>query len=260
MMGIIALITDYGKGDWFAGEMKGAILRIAPDVTLVDISNDIAAGDLRGAAFSLLACYRTFPAGSVFCVVVDPGVGSDRAAIAAKSGSYFFVGPDNGVLAWALRKEGRYTVRRIENPALVPPSPSATFHGRDIFGPVAAHLSKENCFDAVGKVLPGIVELSWPAADHERKYLLGSIVYIDHFGNAVSTIERDTIKLLDHTPTKVQVMKFGTELPICNYFQEVASGQGLAYIGSGGYLEIAINNANAAAIFGLQVGDKIKVI
>jgi S-adenosylmethionine hydrolase len=187
-------------------------------------------------------------------------VGSDRAAIAAKSGSYFFVGPDNGALAWALRKEGRYTVRRIENPALVLPSPSATFHGRDIFGPVAAHLSKENCFDAVGEVLPGIVELSWPATDHDRKYLLGSIVYIDHFGNAVSTIERDTIKLLDHAPTKVQVMKFGTELPLCNYFQEVASGQGLAYVGSGGYLEIAINNANAAAIFGLHVGDKIKVI
>ena len=108
--------------------------------------------------------------------------------------------------------------------------------------------------------MPGIVELSWPAVDHDRKYLLGSVVHIDHFGNAVTTIDAETLKLLDHTPSKVQVVKFGTELPICSYFHEVASGQGLAYMGSGGYLEIAINNANAAAIFGLHVGDKIKII
>jgi S-adenosylmethionine hydrolase len=260
LMGTIALLTDYGRKDWFAGEMKGAMLRIAPDAVIVDISHDIPAGDVRDAAFSLLACYRSFPAGTIFCVVVDPGVGSDRAAIAAKSGSYFFVGPDNGALAWALGKEGRYTVRRIENNAMLLPSPSATFHGRDIFGPVAAHLSQENCFDAVGAVMPGIVELSWPAVDHDRKYLLGSIVHIDHFGNAVTTIDNETMKLLDHAPSKIQIVKYGTELPLCSYFKEVASGEGLAYIGSGGYLEIAINNANAAAIFGLKTGDKIKVI
>lgn len=259
-MGTIALITDYGTCDWFAGEMKGMMLRIAPAAVFVDISHDIPAGDVRSAAFSLLACYRSFPSGTVFCVVVDPGVGSERAAIAARSGSYFFVGPDNGVLTWALRKEPGFTVRCIENPSLVSLSPSATFHGRDIFGPVAAHLSITDCFDAVGGVLQDIEELPWPTVDHDKKYLLGSVVYVDHFGNAISTIDSDTIKLLDHAPTKVQMVKFGTELPLCNYFQQVASGQGLAYIGSGGYLEIAINNANAAAIFGLQVGDKIKVI
>jgi S-adenosylmethionine hydrolase len=259
-MGTIALLTDYGRKDWFAGEMKGAMLRIAPEAVILDISHDIPAGDVRDAAFSLLACYCSFPPGTVFCVVVDPGVGSERAAIAARSDSYFFVGPDNGVLAWALRKEGRYSVRRIENKALLLPSPNTTFHGRDIFGPVAAHLSKDDCFDTVGEVMPGIVELSWPAVDHDRKYLLGSIVHIDHFGNMLTTIDSETIKHLDHAPSKVQMVKYGTELPLCSHFNEVASGEGLAYLGSSGYLEIAINNANAAAIFGLTVGDKIKVI
>jgi S-adenosylmethionine hydrolase len=259
-MGTIALITDYGTSDWFAGEMKAAILRVAPAAVIVDISHHIPAGDVRDAAFSLVACYRTFPAGTVFCVVVDPGVGSDRAAIAAKSSNFFFVGPDNGVLSWALKKENNYSIRRIENSDLLPPPASATFHGRDIFGPVAAHLSNGAGFDVIGPIQPGIVELSWPALDHDKKYLLGSIIHIDHFGNAITTIETDTMKLLDHAPSKVRVVKYGTELPICTYFQQVPSGQGLAYIGSGGYLEIAINNSNAAAIFGLRVGDKIEVL
>jgi len=261
-MGIIALITDYGKNDWFAGEMKGAMLRVAPAATIVDISHDIPAGDVQDAAFSLLACYRTFPVGTVFCVVVDPGVGTARAAIAVKSNSFFFVGPDNGILSWALKKEINYSVRRIENGELLPPYISNTFHGRDIFGPIAAHLSEktDSAFETIGPVQQGIVELSWPALDHDKKYLLGSIVHIDRFGNAITSIDSDDLALLSQPPQKVQIMKYGTELPLCNYFQEVASGQGLAYIGSCGYLEIAINNANAAAIFGLHVGDKIKVI
>lgn len=260
-MGTIALITDYGTSDWFAGEMKGALLRVAPAATIVDITHDIPAGDVRDAAFSLLACYRSFPADTVFCVVVDPGVGTERAALAAKSGSCFFVGPDNGVLSWALKKEGTFSARRIENRELLPSVISTTFHGRDIFGPIAAHLSKKpSGFEAIGPIQQNIVELPWPALDHDKKYLSGSIIHIDRFGNAVTSIENDALKLLSHAPHKVRVVKYGTELPLCSYFQQVPSGKGLAYIGSCGYLEIAINNANAAAIFGIHIGDKIEVL
>ncbi len=259
-MGIIALITDYGKNDWFAGEMKGAMLRIAPAAVIVDISHDIPAGDVSDAAFSLLACFCTFPANTVFCVVVDPGVGTGRAALVAKTDAFFFVGPDNGVLSWALKKEKTFTVRRIENKELLPPLISNTFHGRDIFGPIAAHLSEKTDFAAIGPVIPDIVQLPWPALVHDKKYLLGSIVHIDRFGNAVTTIDENSLKMLAHAPTKVRVVKYGTELPLCGYFQQVPSGQGLAYTGSAGYLEIAINNANAAAIFGLHIGDKIEVL
>ena len=260
-MGIIALITDYGTSDWFAGEMKGAILRVAPNVAIVDISHNIPAGDISGAAFSLLACYRSFPAGTVFCVVVDPGVGTGRAAIVAKNGSFFFTGPDNGVLSWALKAEKTAAVRCVGNPELLPASVSQTFHGRDIFGPIAALLSeKPEIFDTIGPVLPGIIELPWPACVHDKKYLLGSIVHIDRFGNAITTVDENSLKLLANIPAKVRMVKYGTELPLCSYFQQVPSGQGLAYVGSAGYVEIAINNANAAAIFGLQIGDKIEVL
>ena len=141
-MGLIALITDYGTSDWFAGEMKGAMLRIAPAARIVDISHNIPPGDTREAAFSLLSCYRSFPDDTVFCVVVDPGVGTGRAALAARCGSRSFVGPDNGVLSWALKKEKNCSVRLIECPDLLTGPISSTFHGRDIFAPIAAHLSE----------------------------------------------------------------------------------------------------------------------
>jgi S-adenosyl-L-methionine hydrolase (adenosine-forming) len=259
-MGTIALITDYGNNDWFAGEMKGAMLRVAPGAAIVDITHNIPAGDIQDAAFSLLACYRTFPAGTVFCAVVDPGVGSDRPAIAAKTHSFFFVGPDNGLLSWALKKEKKFSVRKIKNEELLPQSISNTFHGRDIFGPIAAYLSAGCDFDTLGPEQPSIVELPWPALDHDKKYLLGSIIHIDRFGNAISSIDSDALRLLARPPQKVLLVKYGTELPLRSYFQQVPSGQGLAYVGSSGYLEIAINNANAAAIFGLHVGDKIQVV
>ncbi|MGA2506539.1 MAG: SAM-dependent chlorinase/fluorinase [Chitinispirillaceae bacterium] len=260
-MGTIALITDYGTSDWFAGEMKGALLRIAPAAAIVDITHDIAAGDVRDAAFSLLSCYRSFPANTIFCIVVDPGVGTGRAGIAAESGSFFFVGPDNGVLSWALKKEENFSARRIENRELLPRIISNTFHGRDIFGPIAAYLSeKPSGFEAIGPVMPGIVTLPWPVIERDKEHLSGSIIHIDRFGNAVTTVDGSSLKLLAPAPQKVRIVKYGTELPLCDYFQQVPSGQGLAYLGSGGYLEIAINNANAAAVFGLHTGDKIEVL
>jgi S-adenosylmethionine hydrolase len=258
-MGIIALLTDYGESDWFAGEMKGAMMHRAPKATIVDITNHIPPGDIRCAAFALMSCYRTFPKGTVFCVVVDPGVGTRRAALAIKSDSYLFVGPDNGVLSWALKKEKSYSARAIECPELLPGKISNTFHGRDIFGPIAALLSEGIDFEKTGPLAQTFVDLPWPALIREKQSITGSIIHIDRFGNAITTIDAESIAALSRPPEKVSLVKFGNELPIRSYFQEVPTGQGLGYIGSAGYIEIAINNANAAAVFGLHIGDLVEV-
>jgi S-adenosylmethionine hydrolase len=257
-MSIIALITDYGESDWFVGEMKGAIAGIAPHATIIDITNAIEPGDVKSAAFSLLACYRTFPSATAFCVVVDPGVGTSRAALAIKAGPKFFVGPDNGVLSWALRNEPSREIRRIEYPDLLPREISNTFHGRDIFGPIAAHLAEGIGLEKTGPVISSMIELPWHTPIHEKGRIIGSIVHIDRFGNAITTIDKNSVMAL-HPAAHVQLEKYGTELPLCTHFQQVPTGQGLSYIGSSGYLEIAINNANAAAIFGLHIDDKISV-
>ncbi|MBN2035905.1 MAG: SAM-dependent chlorinase/fluorinase [Chitinispirillaceae bacterium] len=257
-MGSIGLITDYGTADWFAGEMKGAILGISPDTTIIDITHNIPPGDIKCAAFSLLACFRSFPAQTVFCVVVDPGVGTSRAALAIKAGPRYFIGPDNGVLSWAILREEKREIRRIETADLLPDRISSTFHGRDIFGPIAAHLAAGAAFEKIGPLTDTMIEIPWPSPVGNGKGITGSVVHIDRFGNAVSSIDEKTIRSLSGTPT-IKLLKYGTELPFCTHFQQVPTGKGLAYVGSSGFLEIAINNANAAAIFGLHIGDSITV-
>ena len=238
--------------------MKGAMAGIAPHARIIDITHDIEPGDIKSAAFSLLACYQTFPSGTIFCVVVDPGVGTSRAALAIKAGQNLFVGPDNGVLSWALRNEPNREIRRIEYPELLPREISSTFHGRDIFGPVAAHLAEGIGLEKIGPVISSMIEIPWSAPIRERGRIIGSIVYIDRFGNAITTIDKNSLKALS-AASHVKLEKYGTELPICTHFQQVPTGQGLSYLGSSGYLEIAINNANAAAIFGLHISDKISI-
>jgi hypothetical protein len=257
-MGIIALITDFGTRDWYVGEMKGVILSFAPHVTIVDIAHDLDFGDIAGAAFSLLSCYHTFPHGTVFCTVVDPGVGSSRPVLAAGCNSYFFTGPDNGVLSWALEREKTYTLHRIENRALLPKQVSATFHGRDIFAPIAAYLSTIGDLDTVGPTVTECITLPWlePRLDNGR--IIGSIVYIDRFGNAITTINRKAFSLLPSPP--INVFLRGLRFPFCTFYQEVEAGKGLAYFGSSGYLEVAVNRGNASAIFGLRTGDAVEAV
>jgi S-adenosylmethionine hydrolase len=256
-MGIIALITDFGTRDWYASEMKGAILSIDPHAVIVDISHELDFGDIAGAAFSLLSSYRTFPQGTVFCVVVDPGVGSSRKALAGSGGAYFFTGPDNGVLSLAIQQEAAYSLRRIENPNLLRKQVSPTFHGRDIFAPIAAYLSMVGDLDTIGPEEPDYIRLPRlePKLDNDR--IIGSIVYIDRFGNAVTTITRAALSLLSDTAPEVFLR--GSRFPLCKYYQEVEPGKGLAYMGASGFLEVAVNRGSAAKIFGLKTGDAVEV-
>src|SRR5512135_1579790 len=160
---VVALLTDFGLLDHYAGAMKGAILSACPEATIVDITHEVPAHDVAAGALALDAAYRFFPDGTVFAAVVDPGVGSERRPIAARAGSWVFVGPDNGLFTYVLEADPEARVRLIANPRLVRVPTSAVFHGRDIFGPVAARLAGGFPLDEVGPAVTDPLQLEPPA-------------------------------------------------------------------------------------------------
>ncbi len=252
-MSIITLTTDFGTRDWFVGSMKGAILGVNPQAVVVDITHEIPPGDIRAGAFALAVSCRHFPRNSVHVAVVDPGVGSQRAAIVVRTSDYYFVGPDNGVLTVALAKEKVLEIWKIENEGYYHQPVSNTFHGRDILAPIAAHLTQRVLMDSLGPPLKDYVKLDWPKPQVVGGLLRGEIIYIDHFGNAISNIEAPAKSASAvRVPDKVH----------CNirkFYQEVPAGQPLGIPGSTGYLEIAVNGGNAAETFSLKLGDVVEV-
>ncbi len=244
-MSIITLTTDFGAADWFVGSMKGVILGINPQTTVVDITHEVPAGDIRAGAFALMAGYRSFARGTVHVAVVDPGVGGPRAALAVRTASCVFVGPDNGVLSWALRWEKVEEVRRLENADYFRHPVCPTFHGRDVFAPVAAHLSKGVKFDALGPLTGEWVNQPWPEPTAHG----GEIIYIDRFGNAITNLRE----------AATAVIVGGQEIPVRPFYQAVPAGQPLALISSTGLLEIAVNGGCAARGLGLKVGHVVNL-
>jgi len=257
-MNIIALTTDFGVADWFAGTMKGVILGIAPRATIVDISHGIPSGDVGAGAFALAAAYRHFPRNTIHVAVVDPGVGSGRPAIAVKTADYFFVGPDNGVLSLALSREKIKTIRRLENDSFFNRPVSHTFHGRDVFAPVSAHLSRGVPIQKLGPKVNNYVRLNWPVPKRRPGKIHGEIVYIDQFGNAITNI--DAQDLATGNPPRCEVRtkrkRLGT---LQTHYQAVPLHLPAAMIGSTRLLEIAMNGGSAAASFGLKIGDPVTV-
>ncbi|MDB5102654.1 MAG: hypothetical protein JWP91_343 [Fibrobacteres bacterium] len=207
-MSCIALLTDFGTEDWFVGTMKGVIAAINPKAYVIDLCHDIPPGDIRAGAFALLASYRYFPRGTIFVAVVDPGVGGPREALLAEAHGCHFIGPDNGLLAYALAggppgTGGRQDasslkppsteapgprIRVIENPAYRLPDAGTTFHGRDVFAPAAAHLSLGKPAGSFGKRKEDFVELPFPVPFRLRGTVSGQIVHIDRFGNAITNL------------------------------------------------------------------------
>ena len=279
-MSCIVLLTDFGSADWFVGTMKGVIASIAPKAQVIDLSHDIPPGDVKAGAFALLAAFRYFPRGSIFVAVVDPGVGGPRDAMLAEAHGYQFLGPDNGLLAYALAggppgtggarsttlkpviAEGpAYRLRAIENPEYRLPVTSATFHGRDVFAPAAAHLSLGKTPGSFGRKKDTFVELPFPVPYMSKGSVTGEIVHIDRFGNAITNL---TPRDLDALPQKVRkgglaVKAKGKAFPLAAFFAQAGNGKPLALSGSSGFLELAIDNGNAARKFGLKRGDPVKV-
>ncbi len=273
-MTTIAILTDFGTTDIYVGVMKGVMLNIAPGASIVDITHAVRPQDVRQGAFLLMNSYRYFPSGTIFLCVVDPGVGSARQPIAVQSGDYTFVAPDNGLLSWALLELGEAKPVALTNPAYRLPQISSSFHGRDIFAPAAAHLANGTPLEAFGAALDAIVTLPAPTLRVDARQIEGEVLDIDHFGNIVTSIGHliwkspealalqprfGDIGVALH-PHDVIITLGGARLPcIRRTYSETARGDLLAMVGSSGFLEIAVNQGNAAAQLGVSPGDAVRL-
>jgi len=254
---LITLTTDFGTRDWFVGTMKGVIAGIAPETKVIDLTHDIPAGDILGGAFSLLCSYGFCPPGSIHLVVIDPGVGSRRKPIAVKTTRDVFVGPDNGVLSLALRKERVSQIRRLANPAYFLKRVSNTFHGRDIFSPVAAHLSRGAGFESLGPLAKDFLKLDWRQPKRAEGRVEGKVVYIDRFGNGITNIPNPrTTK--SRQWCKVQANGSWT-VPFEQFYQAVPTSAAVALPGSSGWLEVAVNGGSAEQLLGLRRGCRVSL-
>lgn len=260
MSTIITLTTDFGTADWFVGAMKGAILSVAPRATIVDLCHGVPGGDLRAGALALWAAFRHFPRGTIHVVVVDPGVGSSRAGLAVRTADYLFVGPDNGVLSLALAEQRVRAAHRLTNERFFRQPVSRTFHGRDVFGPVAAHLARGVPLRSLGPKQSDWVRLPWPRPVREGEELRGEVVYVDRFGNAITNLGESVLAELGTEWRELRCdVGRRRRLPFASHYQEVASGEAAAVVGSSGLLEIAVNGGSAARRLGLRVGALVRV-
>ena len=253
---VITLTTDFGTQDWFVGTMKGVIAGIAPHAKVIDLTHDLPAADMRGGAFALAASCRFFPKGTVHVVVVDPGVGSGRKAIAVRTASGVFVGPDNGVLSWALAKEKVTAIRALENGAYLLEPVSKTFHGRDVFAPAAAHLSRGVPIHRFGPALNDYARLEWPKPRKQRAGIEGEVLYIDRFGNAITNIEGRLLRGFRRASCEVHARRRWS-CPAGTFYQEVAKGAPVALIGSSGLVEISVNGGSAEKVLALRTGCRV---
>jgi S-adenosyl-L-methionine hydrolase (adenosine-forming) len=256
---IITLLSDFGAADYFVGAMKGVILGICPDATLVDISHDIPPQDVAAAAFTLRAASACFPSGTVHLAVVDPGVGSERRPIAI-SGAQRYVGPDNGIFTFHLDRDPAARVHRISDPALVRRPLSDTFHGRDLFAPVAAAIASGLPLEEVGPEVEDPVRLPLPRARSDGTHRIdGAVIHVDRFGNCVTNIERDPgVESSLAGEFTLEIGRARTRTLRRFYAEPVGERDGVFVIwGSAGLLEISVDRASAAALLGVGVGDRL---
>ncbi|MCX9013604.1 MAG: S-adenosyl-l-methionine hydroxide adenosyltransferase family protein [Candidatus Methanoperedens sp.] len=256
---VITLLSDFG--DLYPASMKGVILGIAPDANIVDISHSIPAQDVLAGAFMLAASAKYFPPGTVHIAVVDPGVGTKRRAIAIRAESknnviHYFIGPDNGLLIPAAGSIGDFQVFEITNKILYRDADvSATFHGRDIFAPAGAHISKGFEIENVGGQIKDFVALDFGKARRFKDSIEGSIIFIDTFGNIITNIHSE---IVDYRPGDVLDI-WNERIVFQSSYGLSGEGEPLALIGSHSYLEIAVNRGSAAQFFNKKQGDGLLI-
>jgi len=264
-MRIITLTTDFGDKDGYAGVMKGVILGIAPQAVVVDITHQIDPQDRVQAAFSIRSSFRYFPDATVHVVVVDPGVGTGRAVVAFEASGHIFLGPDNGVFDLVRREEEMRWLVAVDNPDLFRHPVSNTFHGRDVFAPVAAHITNGVPPDQLGSPMApaDMVALDYsPPRLLNKEVITGRIIDVDRFGNLISDIDADQIESLRHgQPDPSIVIALGNHRidGLAVTYQDRPPGSLSAYIGSRRFLEIALNQGNAASCLGIGKGSAVRV-
>ena len=257
---VITLLTDFGSQGGFASALKGVILSINPNVQLVDITHEISPQNVFEGAFTLLVNYRYFPKDTIHVAVVDPGVGSKRKIMCARTASGIFIGPDNGIFTPILDREKKFEVFEVNNPKLFLPSVSNTFHGRDKMAPVAAHLSTGLPVEKVGPKIAGWTRINFDRPKTERNRIKGKVISIDRFGNIITNITGDDVSCIGDIETlKVQI-KNKTIPNFVRFFGEVPKGSLLAVVGSSNFVEIAQNLGSAAKMLKIKVGDSLEVV
>jgi S-adenosylmethionine hydrolase len=267
MAPLLTLLTDFGLSDYYVAAVKGTVLRLAAGTQVVDISHEVEPGNVVRAAFLLGAAAPSFPAGTVHLVVVDPGVGTSRRIVAAEAGGFLLLGPDNGVLTPLL--DGA-TIRSVERDDLFLPGPSATFHGRDRFAPVAAFLLRGGRAEELGPVISDAVMLEGARSRRETGLLSGTVIHIDRFGNLVTDIPASWL------PPAAAAAAGGEPLPVsppaivarvgshtasrlaANYTQ-IPRHEAAVMVGSSGTLELALQGENLARRWGVATGAPVQV-
>lgn len=248
-MPIVTLLTDFGTADAYVAEMKGVLLTGCPGAVLVDVTHAVPPGDVRSGAYLLGRTWRRFPANTVHLAVVDPGVGTERAALALRSQGHWFVGPDNGLFTQVLHDA------EVEAVTLrVPAGAAPTFHGRDVFAPAAAALAHGEPIQTLGDPLATIpIRLSYTEPRYEGKSVIGEILYVDRFGTLITNLTTDVVP--PYAVLEVEGLEVG---PLRRTFGDVPTGGLLAYVGSAGAIEIAVRDGSAARRLGLGVGGRIR--
>jgi len=253
--GVISLLTDFGYSDWYVGTMKGVIYSINPHARIVDICHTAKPHHIIGGAFMLSASYRYFPGGTIHAAVVDPGVGGQRKPIIVKTERYYFVAPDNGLLSFVLEAEKMLKMVEIVNSKFFLKPVSRTFHGRDIFAPAAAYLSKGVPIEEFGREISKIIRIEAP-----KPVLLGGrkarghVLYIDTFGNAITDVPSSILSGYFRLIIKGTVIE-----AVYDSYSQASDGEVFGIIGSYGNLEIAVKEGSAAARLSLKEGDEFTI-
>jgi hypothetical protein len=261
-MAVITLLTDYGIKDSYVAEVKGEILRINMDATIVDISHDVGNYEISSGAFHMVRSAPYFPRGATHVGVVDPTVGSKRKAIIIKTENAWFVGPDNGLLAPAVERLGVQKIYEIKGHPEFPLKVSEVFDGRDVFGPTGALLSKGVPPEEIGDEIDEYVRLEGYHTEIKGNKIYTEIIHVDGFGNCITNVKYSTlekIKVGEEAKFEVKLDESTITLPYATRFSLVPEGKPLLLVAGGGYLEIAVNQGNAQKKYGLEKGDRISL-
>jgi hypothetical protein len=254
------LTTDYGLSDHLVAAMKGVILKVNPDVKIVDLCHNVMPFDILDAALTIGNAYRHFPSKAIHVVVVDPGVGSQRRPIMVSGDQHYFVAPDNGVLSVVYEREEKVTVRHITAEHYFHHPVSNTFHGRDIFAPVAAWLTKNWQSASFGDEITDFVRFSLPKPKAAGGAVKGVVLRVDNFGNLVTNLTPEDVPNLLGTDAKFKIVVNSREITsLAQTYAQGAPGEVLALIGSSGFLEISVNKGSAARTLNAQRGTEVSV-
>ena len=257
MPGIVTLTTDFGTRDSYVAQVKGVLLSRCADLRIHDLTHEIAAHDVVEGALFLAGAVPTFPAGTVHVAVVDPGVGSERRPIAAEVSGQRVVCPDNGLLTLLARAQPIEAVHELTSPQLRREPVSATFEGRDVFAPAAAHLACGGAIADLGPAVSDIALLPLPEPERTEGGVRGEVMHVDRFGNVITNVHASMLRdALDHG----RVDAAGRELPMLRTYADAASGAPLALVGSSGYIEVAVREGSAAETLGLRRGSPLLVV